>query len=365
MKRLKGIAIYLATLAVGLLALDGWLQLAEIATPLENRADSELGPVYRSGVEFSRFSEGFFLGGANRWGFLGEGAPRARQDDEVRVLLLGDSFVLGHTVFERHHFKTVLARELGLALGREVEVLNFARADYCLWNMHQHYVEHAATWDHDLALFFLADGDLAPAYPADPAMYPYTELADGHLRINRDFQGSAKRALYVQLEPVLTTLALPRMGFNLLKVVDSGQWRAMLLGKFAPRTETGPTVALGEVPGPLPEEVRLGPAPRPLPPVTPAVLRDLRERGRCAAVLNWALRPAWRDGVLASGIPVVDLAPLWNVMEQNGIDPWFWSVTGQHGHWNHEAHQALGRHLAAAILEAGWLEDDPTGVPAP
>lgn len=330
-------------------AIDAWLQLAEIQTPLESRSDPELGAVYRPGVRFSRFSEGFFLGGANQWGFLGAGAPPERRDDAYRILLLGDSFVLGHTVFERHHFKTVLERELASILGRDVQVLNFARADYCLWNMHQHYVDHAGTWDHDLALFFLADGDLAPPYPADPQMYPYTELVDDGLRINRDFRHSAKRATFLRLEPLLTTLSLPRMGFNLLKVIDTGQWRGMLLGKFAPRAgDVGKAVRLGDVPGPLPENVRLAPAP-PLPPVTPAVLRDLSDRGRCAAVVNWAMRPAWRDSLQASGLPLIDLAPLWQAEQAQGHDPWWWPLANQHGHWNHGAHDALGRYLADVI----------------
>ncbi|MBD3220475.1 hypothetical protein GF314_04465, partial [bacterium] len=343
----------LAGLATGL-ALDAWLQLAEIQNPIENRSDPELGAIYRPDVEMSRFSEGFFLGRSNRWGFLGTGAPREREDGELRILLLGDSFVLGHTVFERHHFKTELAAQLERALGREVTVLNFARADYCLWNMHQHYVDHASEWDHDLALFFLADGDLAPAYPADPAMYPYTELVDGELRINREFRDSAKRATYLELEPVLTRFAMPRLGFNLLKVIDTGQWRPMLLGKFAPRPEEAPVIERGEVPGPLPEPVRLAPA-RPLPPVTPAVLRDLRDRGRCAAVINWKIRPAWRDSVLASGIPTLELAGVWAALERDGVDPWYWPVTGQRGHWNHEAHRMLGRYLAAAVVSRGLV----------
>jgi len=354
-KRLLGTLIFLATLVGGLLVIDAWLQLAEIQTPLENHADSELGPVYRPDVRFSRFSEGFFLGGANEWGFLGEGAPRERRGDEVRILLLGDSFVLGHTVFERHHFKTHLARELSARLGRPVTVLNFARADYCLWNMHQHYVDHASAWDHDLALFFLADGDLAPAYPADPAMYPFTELVDGRLRTNREFRHSSKRATYVRLEPVLTRLALPRMSFNLLKVIDSGQWRGMLLGKFAPRCEGETVVRLGDVPGPLPAEVLAAPAP-PLPAVTPAVLRDLRNRGRCVAVVNWDMRPAWRDSIVASGLPTVELTTLWHAEQALGNDPWLWSVTGQHGHWNHRSHELIGQRLAEFIEWSKMLE---------
>ncbi|MEZ4386373.1 MAG: hypothetical protein R3D98_02100 [Candidatus Krumholzibacteriia bacterium] len=261
MRRLLGMAVFLATLVVGLLVLDGWLQLAEIATPLENRADPDLGPVYRPGVRFSRFSEGFFLGGANAWGYLGAGAPPEREAGTYRVLLLGDSFVLGHTVFERHHFKTVLARELGRRLGRPVEVLNFARADYCLWNMHQHYVDFASRWNPDLALFFLADGDLAPAYPADPQMYPYTELVDGELRTNDDFRTSAKRRTYLRLEPLLTHLALPRMGFNLLKVIDTGQWRTLLLGKFSRRRTRTPRPSSWARFRALPDAVRLAPAP--------------------------------------------------------------------------------------------------------
>ena len=354
MRIVRGLAIWLAVGAVMLLAVDGWLQLAEIQTPLENRADSELGPVYRSNVHFSRFSEGFFLGQANEWGFMGRGAPRERRDDELRVLLFGDSFVLGHTVFERHHFKETLARELEARLGREVVVLNFARADYCLWNMHQHYVEFASQWDHDLALFFVADGDLAPPHPADPDMYPWTELVDGELRTNREFQHSAKRATYTRLEPLLTRLALPRMGFNLLKVVDSGQWQGMALGKFAPERDAVPGIQMGEVPGPLPPAVLARPG-RPFPELSTRVLEDLRDRGRCMAVISWDIRPEYRDQVIASGIPTLEAAPLWAAMQDRGVDPWSWRVTGQRGHWNQTAHAELGRYLSAEIILREWL----------
>ena len=348
MGRVIGISIFLAVLAVSLLGLDLWLQLAEIQPPLENRADAELGPVYRDNVRFSRFSEGFFLGGANEWGYLGKGAPPARTPGVVRIALMGDSFVLGHTVFERHHFKETLARELSARVGRPVEVLNFARADYCLWNMHQHYVDHVLKWDPDLTLFFLSDGDLTPNYPADPAMYPYTELVDGELRTNRGFLHSGKRRLYLRVEPVLTRLALPRLGFNLLKVIDSGQWRSMLLGKFAPAQEDGPGVKLGEVPGPLPAEALALPGP-PLPEVSTRILRDLAARGRTAAVIQWEIRPTNREAIIASGLPTMELAPLWAEMLAGGVDPWYWAVTGKRGHWNHVAHGELGEYLADRI----------------
>ncbi len=366
MRRALATLIFLLTLGAALLGLDLWLQWAEVATPLENRADPQLGPVYRPGVEFSRFSEGFFLGGANRWGFLGPGAPPRRQGDELRVLLLGDSFVLGHTVFARHHFQTRLARELTRRLGRPVRVLNFARADYSLWNMYQHYVDHASRWDHDLALFFTADGDLLSGWPADPAMYPYAEASGDTLRINRDFQDSGKRRLYLQLEPVLTRLAMPRLGFNLLKVIDSGQWRGMLLGKFASLADgagaeaaAGPDAAAavrqrGEVPGPLPPAVLAGPAP-PLPETTLRILGRLAARPRCVVVLPWRIRPAYREQVMASGVRTLDASPVWARMQAEGVDPWWWPVTGKHGHWNHAAHAALGDWLAGEILARGWL----------
>ncbi len=348
MTALKGILLFAVTALVTLLFLDFWLQVAEIQPPLENRADEGLGPVYRDNVRFSRFSEGFFLGGANEWGYLGRGAPRERTPGTVRIALMGDSFVLGHTVFERHHFKKYLARDLAATLGRPVEVLNFARADYCLWNMHQHYVDYVLEWDPDLTLFFLSDGDLTPGYPADPAMYPYTEYVDGLLRTNRDFLQSGKRRLYLRLEPVLTTLALPRLGFNLLKVIDSGQWQGMLLGKLAPEWGAGDGVQLGEVPGPLSASALAKPGPV-LPEVSVRVLEDLAGRGRVAAVIQWEVRPTNRDVIVDSGMPVVELAPVWAGMEARGEDPWWWDVTGQRGHWNHAAHRVMGEWLVGEV----------------
>ncbi|MEZ4386372.1 MAG: hypothetical protein R3D98_02095 [Candidatus Krumholzibacteriia bacterium] len=80
-----------------------------------------------------------------------------------------------------------------------------------------------------------------------------------------------------------------------------------------------------------------------------AILRDLRRRGRCAAVLEWDIRPAWRDSVLASGLETIDLGPVWRAELAAGRDPWFWPISGQHGHWNQDAHAVLGRYLAEVI----------------
>jgi hypothetical protein len=71
----------------------------------------------------------------------------------------------------------------------------------------------------------------------------------------------------------------------------------------------------------------------------------------------WDIRPAWRDRIHASGIPLIELAGVWDALEAESVDPWWWSVTGPRGHWNPRAHVAMGRRLAAEIARGGYADE--------
>jgi hypothetical protein len=337
---LVGIVIFLVAGLLAGLAIDAWLQLAEVQSPLETYVHPEYGPSYYPDRAFSRFQESFFLGRINQWGYLGEGRPRENTTGELRVALVGDSWILGHTVFERHHFKRVLAADLEAALGRDVIVLNFARADFNLWNMHRYYRDLVAQWDHDLALLFVNEIDLRPTRKFMSAVYPLTVLEGDSLAADRTFVKSATYRRSRQLAPVLSRLATPRMALNLYKLAYRGKLPEILLGKLAGILEPTPAAAAALAPA----------EPEPLPPTTLAILEDLAADARVQVVLSSALEPATREEIAAIGLKVLDLEPVLDELRSEGIDPVVWPVTGQRGHWNHATHERVGHALAAGLL---------------
>lgn len=337
----------LAGLATGL-GLDAWLQTAEIQCPLETYIDPVYGPAYYPERAFSRFNESFFLGGTNAWGYLGEGRPERNETDELRVLLVGDSFVLGHTVFERHHFKRVMEQDLSGALGRPTAVLNFARADFNLWNMHRYYRDFASRWDHDLALLFVGESDLVPSGQVGSDLYPFSYAAADTVAADYTFRTSSQLRRAKRLEPVLSRLAVPRLAFNLYKLALRGKLTGILLDKLAPKRAAD--AQDGESKGDEPK--------RPLPANSRAILRDLAQDERVLLVYRGPVAEVYRVAIDSLGMDPYELAPVFDRLRQRGVEPTWWPVTRQHGHWNQETHREIGHALAREVLARGLLRPE-------
>ena len=231
------------SLVLALASCDVYLQLAEIQTPMETRVDPQLGPTYIPGRRISRFNEGFFLGEANAYGYMGPSLPPRRRNAERRVLLLGDSFLLGHTVLPRHHFARTLEALLGEATGETVQALNFGKADFDLRDMYVYYSLFASTFDHDLVLFFVDESDLVPLSKVASDLYPVVKLAADTLVVDSSFRESETYRFYRTIEPILTRSAVMRLAFNAYKMVQRGELARLLLDKFAPAPTTAQQAA--------------------------------------------------------------------------------------------------------------------------
>lgn len=356
MRRMQNILIFGLTLLAALAGLDIYLQLAEIQTPMETRIDPRLGPTYIPHKHITRFNEGFFVGSANEYGYMGQAVPPRRRGAERRVLLLGDSFVLGHTVLPRHYFGRFLEARLGDATGDAVHALNFGKADFNLWNMYQYYRDFAGTFDHDVALFFVGDGDLVPARQIATDLYPVVSLQGDSLVIDRRFRHSRSFRFYRAIEPVFTNSAVLRLVFNSYKMVKRGELAAVVLDRFAPARAAS---AASAAPAPAHRSVEL-------PVLSRAILRELARDPRNVLVIQKSLSPELRAEVRAAGLPMIDLGACLDSLQAAGQDPYYWSITGARGHWNHATHLVIGRFLADRLLAMGmvWSDGGPRA-PAP
>ena len=179
------------------------------------------------------------------------------------------------------------------------------------------YRDLVAQWDHDLALLFVNEIDLRPTRKFMSAVYPLTVLDGDSLVADRTFVESATYRRSRQLAPVLSRLATARMALNLYKLAYRGKLPEILLGKLAGILEPTPAAAAAHAPAEL----------EPLPPTTLAILEDLAADARVQVVLSSALEPATREEIAATGLKVLDLAPVLDELRSEGIDPVVWPVT--------------------------------------
>ena len=347
MRHLTSALLFGLSLVLALAACDAYLQCADIQTPMETRIDPRLGPTYIPGKRISRFNEGFYLGEANDYGYMGPSVPPRRTGEERRVLLLGDSFVLGHTVLPRHHFARRLETLLADSSGEKASVLNFGKADFNISNMYAYLADFAGTFDHDLALFFVGEDDLLPARQIATGLYPVVKLDGGSLVVDTSFHSSRTYGFYRAVEPIFTRSAVLRLAFNADKMVKRGELADVLLDKFAPTFSPAPdaTPANDSEPTPAPA----------ISPVTLAVLRTLARDPRNVLVTKEALAAPLRAELKRIGVPVLDLGAALAELEASGEDLTYWPVTRVHGHWNHAAHQRIAQFLAGALPENGLL----------
>ena len=337
---IKKILVFGLALLGALGVIDIYLQLAEIQTPMETRIDPDLGPTYIPNKKITRFNEGFYMGSANAFGYMGPGVPPRRRGEERRILMLGDSFVLGHTVLPRHYFGRHLEERLSREIGEDVQALNFGKADFNFGNMYQYYRDFAAGFDHDLALFFVGEGDLVPTGQIASNLYPAVSLKGGALVIDKDFRFGTTYRFYRAIEPVFTRSGVLRLVFNTYKVISSGSWIVVTLDKVADWLY-GPPEAL------QPSDAQ---RPRELPELSRAILRELARDPRNVLVLQTGLTPELREEVGAIGLPVIDLAAYLESLRAAGEDPFYWPVTKMRGHWNHTAHVLIGQFLVDQIV---------------
>lgn len=338
MRSIKRAAVFVGSLIAALIVIDVYLQLAGIQTPMETCVDPALGPTYIPGKPITRFNEGFFIGSVNKFGYMGPAIPPRRRADERRILLMGDSFVLGHTVLPRHYFGRYLEDALRAATGADVHALNFGKADFDLGNMFQYYRDFAGKFDHDAALFFLREDDLLARAGQRIAsdLYPIVRLEGERIVVDKSFQFRRTFRFYKAIEPLFTRSAVLRLVFNAYKVLNGGGMRLVLLDRFA--TVFG---SLGEEPSPQSASVLAE-----LPALSKAILRELSKDPRNVLVIQTPLRPEIEEEIQATGIPVIDLGSYLEQLRAEGRNPFYWPVTKMHGHWNHAAQLLIGRFLA-------------------
>jgi len=70
----------------------------------------------------------------------------------------------------------------------------------------------------------------------------------------------------------------------------------------------------------------------------------------------YGMEPVFLDTLKSKGLKCIDLTDTLNFMKQNGTDPNFWKATKKMGHWNHEAHRAVGEYIAKELIRRGVVE---------
>ena len=163
MRALNSLLAVLVTVALFALAMEGGLRLIGRGPAVTlNRYDPVTGWSKVPGLEARRRTSEYTVDFAFNDLGLREDAgvtPETLAPETLRVLCVGDSFVLGFGVQRQDHFVDLL--EAGLrTTGRQVEVVNIGTEGWSTDQQVAWLEAHGAAWDPDLVLLFPYENDL-------------------------------------------------------------------------------------------------------------------------------------------------------------------------------------------------------------
>lgn len=329
---------------ISLIVLELFLRLTHISLPSTITTDPRLGRRLRPNTRITKLTEGFYMGKINKYGYNATAYPPERDRDALRIALVGDSFVEGHSLLERHHFGKILEKRLSTLIRREVEVLNFGISGICFRQMYVNYREWITGFKPDLTLFFLSHIDLLEKEKHDG---PRCYVENGSLEINFGFTRSTMYKIKTRLAFIRGSSFYPLFQ-KAYFLVKQGHAVGILLDTFNPFTgDKREKRAAARLTSMETDD---------LFEINEAIFKTLQAvndtgNTRNAIVLEKELPLYYKNAIHRIGLPLIDLGIELKKMEARGIDPYYWKATGKKGHWNHEAQQMIGNFLARYLAE--------------
>lgn len=345
---MKKIVQIILSFVITIAAIEVFLRWTGTSMPALVADDESLGRILRPNTDIFLLNEGFYIGRVNQGGYLGHYYPPEKPAQSIRIALIGDSYVAGFHLFERYHFGTILENRLRELVPDSIQVLNFGFAGFNLEKMAIYYKLFIRQYKPDYILFFIGTDDF---YERDKKLGPSYIYRDGELTIDFSFRETRSYQVIKKLKFFRDTAfySLHKKAFELFL---SGETPQIIFDKiyrlFHPiHTE------ISDRNQPLDSERST---------LCRAILSDLVRQKETVVlfVIKNQLSEEIRCYISDQHGILFDLAPTLDGLRTAGINPNYWSATSRTGHWNHQAHKAIGLYLASELAKIITAESDGT-----
>ncbi len=227
--------LFFLTFCAALFFFELFLRSTEIMLPSFVYDNPVLGRTHSPSSKVNLITaEGFYLGGINKFGYVGTAYPKGKPSDVLRIALIGDSYIEGFQLFERDHFKTYMEQEISKKLKTKVEVLNFGIGGADLRGMYLRYDKLAKAYNPDIALFFVKKEDLVKR---DILPMPELYLINDSIAFGTNFLEAPDSKLR-QKFAFVRNYSIGNLFKEVFEVFYNGLWSAVVFDKFYPAGKT-------------------------------------------------------------------------------------------------------------------------------
>ncbi len=331
MKILKNILFFHIGLLLSLFLIEVFLVVGEVSKSNWTILTPNLGKTNKPSMKIIYYSEGFYIGKINSYGYVGPSYPKEKPGKAIRIILNGDSYVEGLHVFDRYHFRTLIENKLNEVLTDSVQVLNFGKGIFDFYDMYCYQVNYTSQFNPDINLIFVHNIDFKE--DRDDAM-PYCVIENDSLKINNEFKNSNRFKDYNMLKPVMES-AIGRLGFNCYKQIDNAP--SIIFDKFY-SVFNKPVVMKQPFPIDFTDEAK--------------GIIDILSKDKRNVIVYWdRIQDNIKKYINDAGIKTIDLSEGIKKEEENGHNLEYWAATNESGHFNHEGHKVISELLINNLLK--------------
>jgi len=335
MKTVKIFSGFILGLFLTLIVLDQFVYFAQVEGTSPTDFDTIIGRKRRANLPYTFFNEGFSMGNFNKYSYLGPAYNPVKEPNHLRIAILGDSYVESFQVFRRDQFHQILEKTVTSPLGDSIEVLNFGRSGFDWADMYAYQKRMVERFNPDITIFMISDADLI-CTQTDP-LIPKVIERNNQLIVTNELMPKAYLQTYEKTKVLTQNSSLLAMFNNSRKLVKAGKFWPKMLDKFywesKKATDTEP----------------LQKSTKTIPDIAYKIIDNLPSNSIIVNRGTNDLNSAFIQKLYEKSIPYIDIRDTLSVLEQQGIDPHYWKVTNTRGHWNHQAHQAVGLYLSNQI----------------
>lgn len=326
-------------LAATLLTLEIYVRLGHIAGTSTTEIYNDIGRGRRANMNYLFFNEGLGIGRFNNHRFIGNDVEHARKPNSLRIAILGDSYVEGFQVLNRHHFCYITEKVLSEQLpSYNVEVLNFGRSGFNLVNMIAYQKLMVDSFNPDLVIYMVSPQDL-DIKNSDPLL-PTLKHNDGKLTVEvaRETPRVASTRKYARFQQ---QSAILNMLGNCLRKTRTTPILRIVLDKYYLAFKSIPTNES------TPNNHKYQPKLDSIIRLSESVIKADKVVLINRDTIPWPIE--FQDALDARSLTCWNIQNGLDSLREHGINPNYWDAKSTVGHWNMEAHQEIGVTLAQNI----------------
>lgn len=320
---MKNIIGFVFGLLVCLIFVEAYVSNSFMMNRFINDYDPEVGRIRKANAIYVKFEEGFGIGKVNNFNYLNKEYPINKSEENIRIALIGDSYVESFQVFDRNYFGRIMENILNEKLNKPVEVLNFGRSGFNIGHCYVYYNTFVKKFNPDYVLYILGSNDFTTV-SVEPLL-PIVKLDNQSLGIEKPYINSDYLKKYEKMIPLLSISVL----FNNLntgrKLLKKDYMLPKLFDKFyVSKIENQETDEVDQK-----NKIEISP--------------------KIGLILDF-LQEEKGYFFLRSDVEVVNTKQTFcnisHIFKNKDYNPHEWKITKTTGHWNNMAHRDIGEYMA-------------------